>query len=142
MSRTCGTCSACCRWPAVPEVNKLADEPCRHLKNGKYGCEIYKDRPSSCAKYHCAWVRGMGGDTDQPSKCGVLIDRRDTPEGYALVAKALRPGALETKRGRNAIRRISASENLKCFLASEENSNVATGVFTPTVRQIISAHHG
>ena len=50
MPRRCGTCSACCRWPSVAEIDKPAREPCRFLAKQGFRCTIYADRPKACAE--------------------------------------------------------------------------------------------
>jgi hypothetical protein len=46
-TRTCGTCSLCCKLPYVSELNKPIDPWCKHASPGREGggCLIYPDRP-------------------------------------------------------------------------------------------------
>ena len=107
MARECGTCSACCRWPSVPEIGKPARTPCQYLAKRGHGCVAYEHRPEACASYRCSWLRGTGAEEDQPVRCHVLIDRRLTQFGHVLVAKPLRPEAAMTEKGRAAIQRAT-----------------------------------
>ena len=129
--RTCGTCSACCRWPAVPEIGKVARVPCHNLVDGKHGCKIYDDRPQTCSDYLCSWRRGHGRDEDQPVYSHVLIDMKRTRWGHALVAKSLRPNAVRSHRGIAAIRRIAASRGALCFIVDDSNSVRIIGMAGP-----------
>ena len=130
--RQCGTCSACCRWPSIPELNKPAREPCKHLCGGKYGCEIYDSRPPSCSDYECTWLKGFGAAEDQPVYSHVLIDMRNTKQwGKVLVAKPLRFGACRTAKGRIAIQRIAEARGVLCIILNDGDSQTVVGVAGP-----------
>ena len=131
MTRSCGTCSACCRWPSVEEINKPPRTRCQHLEKRGHGCKIYSDRPTACSEYSCSWLRGRGGEEDQPDRCGVLIDRRHTQFGHLLVAKQLRPDSAMTERGREAIRRATRDEGLPCLVVDYEDADRVVGVAGP-----------
>ena len=45
----------CCKVPYIKELEKPPGEWCRHAAAGK-GCNIYSDRPGSCAGFYCAWM--------------------------------------------------------------------------------------
>ncbi len=124
MPRSCGTCSACCRWPSVAEIDKPAREPCRFLGKQGYRCTIYSDRPEACSAYHCTWIRGHGSSMDsrdRPDSCGVLIDRRSTQFGVVLVAKSLFPGAAMSPKGQRAIERTTRDEGLPCLVINDDD---------------------
>lgn len=128
--RACGTCSACCRWPSVAEIDKPAREPCRFLDAKKLTkrCTRYADQPEACAAYRCTWIRGMGadlGNRDQPDTCGVLIDRRSTQFGVVLVAKSLTPGAAMSPKGQRAIERTTRDEGLPCLVINDDEQIIA-----------------
>lgn len=131
MPRTCGTCSACCRWPSVPEINKPARTPCPNLGEGGYKCTIYADRPETCVNYQCSWLRGMGAIEDQPDTCHVLIDRRNTRWGLVLVAKPLEPGAALKKQGQDAISRTAQESNMLCLIVDYEDTDRVIGAAGP-----------
>ena len=131
MTRKCGTCSACCRWPAVAEIDKPAKTPCRYLRNKKFGCTIYSERPTACAQYRCSWLRGVGSTEDRPDRSHVLIDRRMTKFGLALVAKSLKPGAMMAGPGRRAIARATEQENILGLIVSDDDSEQGIGVAGP-----------
>ncbi len=126
--RRCGTCSACCRWPSVAEIDKPAREPCRFLAKQGFRCTIYADRPEACAKYHCTWMRGKGSamkNRDRPDTCGVLIDRRSTQFGMVLVAKSLVPGAAMSPKGKRAIERTTRDEGLPLLVIDDDERIIA-----------------
>ena len=130
-NRVCGTCSACCRWPAVPEIDKPARTPCKFLEECGYGCTIYADRPSACTKYRCSWLRGIGAEEDQPDTCHILIDRRRTQWGLVLVAKSLEPGATSTKQGQDTISRAAQESNMLCLIVDHEDTDRVIGAAGP-----------
>ena len=57
----CGTCTACCRVYAIPELDKPAGPWCSHCAVGK-GCTIYDSRPSLCVEYKCLWLQSRERD--------------------------------------------------------------------------------
>ena len=123
MPRKCGTCSACCRWPSVAEIDKPAREPCRFLGKQGWRCERYDTRPEACSAYHCTWIRGMGSsinNKDRPDTCGVLIDRRSTQFGVVLVAKSLIPGAAMSLKGQRAIERATRDEGMSLLVIDDD----------------------
>ncbi len=52
--RECGSCTLCCKWFAVPAIDKPAGQWCQHCAPGK-GCKIYQDRPGVCRTWNCGW---------------------------------------------------------------------------------------
>ncbi len=130
MTRTCGRCSACCRWPEVSEINKPPRVPCQNLERQGYRCKIYETRPEMCAKYNCAWLRGMGAKKDRPNLSGMLIDRRSTQFGVCLVAKAVIPGAVFSRKGQRAIERTAKDEKMPC-LTVDDNGRVIAVIGPP-----------
>ncbi len=137
IERECGSCSACCRWPAIPELGKAARAPCVHLIDGKHGCDRYEDRPEVCSVYRCSWIRGNGAEEDQPARCHVLVDMKRTKWGPVLVAKPLRPDAVRSRRGLAAIRRIAASRGVLCFVVDDKDSVKIIGMAGP--RDLLAA---
>ena len=92
----CGSCNACCIAPVVSAVQKPAGQPCQHLRLGKQGCMIYKDRPECCKTYSCLWLTGaFGGEDQRPDKSGLLFELHGTPFGKMIVVRELRPGILK-----------------------------------------------
>lgn len=136
--RSCGTCSACCRWPEIPALAKPQGETCPRLDACGYGCTQYFERPDLCRRYECAWVQGHGGIGDQPDKAGVLIDLRDSQFGDVLVARDL--GGPANKK-RRAIRRISEDAGLPCLLVAADDPERVMFVMGPddVVRKAVDA---
>lgn len=130
--RKCGTCFACCVWPAIKELDKPARVPCKHLDKQDHGCcTIWSDRPKTCSDYNCAWLRGMGADEDKPNNTNVMIDRRSTQFGVVLVAHQLKSGAAMTPEGQSAIERTTRDEGLPCLIADYEDVERVIGVAGP-----------
>jgi hypothetical protein len=54
-TRTCGSCTLCCKVYKIPALPKPAGQWCSHCKPGK-GCGIYPDRPEQCRTFLCLWL--------------------------------------------------------------------------------------
>ena len=54
-SRTCGTCSLCCKLLGIGELNKPSGTWCSKC-NPPHGCTIYNDRPNECREFACVWL--------------------------------------------------------------------------------------
>ena len=84
MTRTCGTCSLCCKLPSVAELNKPIDRWCQHCKPGKGGCTIYADRPAVCVAFTCGWLTQLTiGDEWFPARCKMILT--ETEDGKIFV---------------------------------------------------------
>jgi len=73
----CGTCTACCRVYAIPELNKRAGPWCTHCDVGK-GCKIYDGRPKLCVDFKCLWLQSHEqpkpmADELRPDRCKVVF---------------------------------------------------------------------
>ena len=55
-SRTCGSCSLCCKLPFIEELEKPSGKWCQHCAPGKGGCTIYPSRPLTCQRFMCLWL--------------------------------------------------------------------------------------
>ena len=55
MTRSCGSCTLCCKLFPVPELEKPASQWCRHIAQGR-GCGIHETRPSVCRAFWCQWI--------------------------------------------------------------------------------------
>jgi hypothetical protein len=69
----CGSCTSCCKMPALDELQKPPGIYCSHCKIG-VGCQIYSDRPKPCRTFMCGWIYNpdMGPEL-KPENCHVLI---------------------------------------------------------------------
>jgi hypothetical protein len=52
-TRTCRTCTLCCRLPDIEALDKPANASCRHCSGS--GCTIYALRPAPCRDFLCLW---------------------------------------------------------------------------------------
>lgn len=94
--RECGTCSVCCDYVSIAELDKPARVPCRHLGQDGRGCTIYESaiRPRVCAAFLCSWMRGHGAADDRPDAIGAVLSVNDIGNGRFSLALELRPGAV------------------------------------------------
>lgn len=77
MAGTCGSCTACCRVFAIPEIGKPINVWCTFCDIG-VGCKIYKDRPQVCHEFMCLWLESQQQETPmhpdlRPDKSRVVI---------------------------------------------------------------------
>jgi hypothetical protein len=73
MSRTCGTCSQCCKTLGIDELKKPPSVWCPHAEIKK-GCKIYDDRPHSCRIFNCLWLKDERlPDAMRPDKTKVVL---------------------------------------------------------------------
>ncbi len=129
--RQCGSCSACCRWPSIEELDKPAKTACPNLEKCGYGCTIYENRPKHCMDYQCSWLRGVGEDRDRPDVSKILIDRRNTQFGQGmLVAKPLHPNAEQSRKGQDAIIN-AAKEAGACLVVDYDDPDRVIGLVGP-----------
>lgn len=74
-NRECGECTACCVVLLIDDENfqKPADKVCENLMD-KGGCKIYKQRPSVCQDWHCAWrFMAQLDESWRPDRSGILL---------------------------------------------------------------------
>lgn len=81
----CGTCTACCKVYAIPELsNKPAGEWCQHCNVGQ-GCGRYETRPATCVEFECMWLQSQAKETTRqplelrPDKCKVVFNMSTSP---------------------------------------------------------------
>lgn len=78
LDRTCGSCTICCHALEVKALAKPAGVPCQHSTGT--ACGIYRDRPSTCAKWHCLWRKiGALPDALRPDRAGVMLSLETDP---------------------------------------------------------------
>ncbi len=80
--RSCGDCNLCCKFPAVPRLEKKAYEWCKNCDIG-IGCKTYNDRPIDCKSFDCFWVLGIIPEQYKPNKVGFYMTT-DSPNDLAL----------------------------------------------------------
>jgi hypothetical protein len=54
-TKSCGSCTLCCKIMAVEAVQKPRNQWCTHCDKTK-GCTIYETRPETCATFECLWL--------------------------------------------------------------------------------------
>jgi hypothetical protein len=54
-TRTCGSCTLCCKILGIVELDKPQGRWCAVCKPG-VGCQAYDQRPQSCRDFSCAWL--------------------------------------------------------------------------------------
>lgn len=90
----CGTCTACCRVFAIPQVAKPAGAWCQHCTVG-VGCKIYEQRPTVCRDYECLWLQAKKrgeriADELRPDRSKVVIGQSTNQQ---IITATQMPGA-------------------------------------------------
>ena len=139
--KSCGSCTLCCKVPAVHEVQKPAGIYCPHCTLGR-GCRIYPDRPGSCRNFMCGWLVNphLGPDL-KPDTCHVVLiweDARrmlfadcdpDHPDAWRApnVISALRQAASKVDAGW----KVYAAVGRRSWLITEQAILSDSGDVTP-----------
>lgn len=123
-SRTCGSCTECCRVIAIatPELVKPADTACVHCSVAA-GCSIYASRPPVCRTFECAWLASPSAfdDDQRPDITGVIISNPQPPipsrlfDCQVLVAHECWPDATAAGSAGNILVRALASSGAIVF---------------------------
>ena len=74
-ARTCGKCTACCRFLPIaePTLTKPMGVLCQHCKPGQ-GCTVYDLRPGACRGWNCGWRKLPNlGPGWRPDKSGIML---------------------------------------------------------------------
>src|SRR6266446_2486198 len=83
LSRSCGSCYACCVWLGIEELKKTTGQSCRYLTgiNGPiHGCGIYPTWPKACQNYQFLLLSGLGPDAARPDKAGLLLTPHESED--------------------------------------------------------------
>jgi hypothetical protein len=93
MTRTCGSCSLCCKLLSVEPLQKPRNEWCKHACKGG-GCRIYLDRPNPCKTFSCSWLLTPGiGDRFRPDKIGLFVVATVISDFLQIVVDPAMPNA-------------------------------------------------
>jgi hypothetical protein len=117
MAGNCGSCTACCRVYAIPELQKPAGPWCQHCAIGK-GCKIYEDRPKLCVEFACLWllsqsredVREHLPDELRPDRCKVVFSPTTNDNIMAAITMPGAPLAWRREPVRELIDAMIASD--------------------------------
>jgi hypothetical protein len=74
--RRCGECTLCCKLLPVRELEKGANERCKHQRHGQ-GCRVYHSPalPTSCKLWSCRWLLEQDtADLSRPDRSHYVID--------------------------------------------------------------------
>lgn len=72
-ARQCGNCTLCCKLLPQRELDKPANQRCRHQRHT--GCQVYPKRPQSCRLWSCRWLVGDDtADLRRPDLAHYVVD--------------------------------------------------------------------
>lgn len=74
--------------PGIPELGKLPDMDCQHLRKKRASgcCSKHGNRPASCREFQCVWIGDEGmPDSLRPDRCGVMLSAPIETPGTILV---------------------------------------------------------
>lgn len=89
LGRKCGSCTACCTYMGVNELQKHTGVKCPHLRGPSAlskRCGIYSSRPTACQAYQCLWLSGWGEAKLRPNLSGILITPYMDEETQSTIA--------------------------------------------------------
>ena len=73
MTKSCGTCSLCCKLPAIAALGKPAGQWCVHARPGQ-GCGIHGTHPAECQAFRCGWLQAEDlGEEWKPTACRFIL---------------------------------------------------------------------
>ncbi len=93
-SRSCGTCSLCCKVFDIPPVDaKPAGKWCPNCNPGR-GCSVWSDRPQMCRDYFCHWHTDQSlGPEWRPDTAKFVLSREPGGIWLSIVADMAQPNA-------------------------------------------------
>ena len=103
--RSCGPCTICCQFFAVPEIAKPVSIWCQHC--GETGCGIHQTRPQSCRNFECFWLMDETFPEDlRPDLCGVVVSFNEDHDSVVLHVDPERPDALAEPPGSELVQAL------------------------------------
>jgi hypothetical protein len=128
-TRTCGTCTLCCKLLAVAELAKPANTWCQHCPTGKGGCSIFEseERPAACKSFRCAWLADQDGllfpEEMKPERSrfvAYLSQAEGVPGGFWVFMEG-QPGILDSKRVKALIHSVVASGRVALLVRKNQS---------------------
>ena len=135
IDRNCDDCRVCCTVLGVKDVPVVAGEsevefketwtPCKH--ECKAGCAIYKDRPTACRTFECAWLLRlpMLKMKHRPARIGVLLTTQKVVGKSMLVAHEYFPGASKRCDAKKLLEAMSAKGQPVMIVTPEKRTVLA-----------------
>lgn len=75
VTRSCGSCTLCCKTMLIEALNKPIGQWCVHCDKGR-GCAIYETRPPACRAFRCGWLQDPSmPDSLRPDRSRVILDQ-------------------------------------------------------------------
>ena len=73
MTRSCGTCSLCCKVIGIAALQKPPGRWCGNVAEG-VGCTIHDQAPAECRRFFCSWIMTPTLDEDwRPDRCNLVL---------------------------------------------------------------------
>ncbi|MDR3518330.1 MAG: hypothetical protein P4M00_21250 [Azospirillaceae bacterium] len=95
-SRSCASCTLCCKLMGVPELKKPAARWCSDCDQAQ-GCTVYERRPPSCRNFACFWLMDdQFPDEMRPDRIHALLAFNDTPDSVVLHVDPAHPAAVRS----------------------------------------------
>jgi hypothetical protein len=105
--RSCGSCSLCCKLPAISVFDKPMNTWCKNCTPGK-GCNIWPDRPKTCQDFWCVWLVNLSlPDEYRPDKIKLYVAATIKEEIYQVFVDPTYPRAWREGKGKEVIDRLS-----------------------------------
>ena len=92
-SRSCGSCSLCCKLMGISELDKAPGAWCFNFRRGA-GCGVYQDRPTECRTFECEWLREPRWPDDWRPDCAKFVMfTEESGKRLKIVVDEATPGA-------------------------------------------------
>tara|TARA_Y100001937_G_scaffold128063_1_gene202291 strand:- start:504 stop:1031 length:528 start_codon:yes stop_codon:yes gene_type:complete len=113
VKRECGECGECCFTLGIKELSKPERQNCKHFCDG---CQIYDDRPTSCADWNCMWLKGHLPQSQRPDKTNIVFHLPDGDTsrswgGRLVLASESRPSSSKFRGAEKSIRKMFKAGN-------------------------------
>jgi hypothetical protein len=91
LTKTCGTCTFCCKVMTIDALSKPSGAWCPHCAVGS-GCQIYESRPEDCREFLCQWLLDPRmPDALKPDKVKVVLALQEPGPGLVALCDTANP---------------------------------------------------
>jgi hypothetical protein len=108
-SRSCGSCTLCCKLFPVPELAKPSGRWCQHIAQGK-GCGIHETRPDVCRSFWCQWIENPDlGPEWKPEISRFVLSIYPGSNSLAVTVDPTNPASWRREPYLSALRRFAVA---------------------------------
>jgi hypothetical protein len=109
VTRSCGSCTLCCKLFPVPELEKPAGRWCQHIAQGK-GCGMHETRPNVCRAFWCQWIENPDlGPEWKPEVSKFVLSIYPGTNSLAVTVDPAQPASWRKEPYLSGLRRFAAA---------------------------------